>query len=160
MNHEAGAPVSQPTPTPGSRLRAAVAAEHPLQLPGVINAYHARIVEREGYLAAYVSGGGVSAGSLGLPDLGIASLDDVVTDVRRITDVCALPVLVDIDTGFGGAFNIARSIRALIKAGAAGRHIEDQVQAKRCGHRAGKAIVPKWLIVSRPPWMRERTRVS
>jgi len=115
----------------------------------VINAYHARIVEREGYLAAYVSGGGVSAGSLGLPDLGIASLDDVLTDVRRITDVCALPVLVDIDTGFGGAFNIARSIRALIKAGAAGCHIEDQIQAKRCGHRPGKAIVPTEEMVDR-----------
>ena len=135
--------------TPGFRLRAAVETEHPLQVPGVINAYHARMVEREGYRAAYVSGGGVSAGSLGLPDLGISTLDDVLTDVRRITDVCSLPILVDIDTGFGGAFNIARSIRALIKAGAAGCHIEDQVQTKRCGHRPGKAIVPCDEMVDR-----------
>ena len=125
----------------GSRLRAAVAAEKPLQVVGAINAYHARMAERVGYRALYLSGGGVAAGSLGLPDLGISTLDDVLTDVRRITDVCALPLLVDIDTGFGGAFSIARTVRALIRAGAAGCHIEDQVQAKRCGHRPGKAIV-------------------
>lgn len=99
------------------------------------------MAEREGYRAIYLSGGGVSAGSLGMPDLGISTVDDVLTDVRRITDVCALPLLVDADTGFGGAFNIARTVRSLIKAGAAGCHVEDQVQAKRCGHRPGKEIV-------------------
>src|SRR3954466_5275212 len=125
--------------TPGAKLRAAVAAEHPLQLVGAINAYHARMAERVGYRALYLSGGGVAAGSLGVPDLGISTLEDVLIDVRRITDVCSLPLLVDIDTGFGGAFNIARTIRALAKGGAAGCHIEDQVQAKRCGHRPGKA---------------------
>jgi methylisocitrate lyase len=127
--------------TPGAKLRAAVVAERPLQVVGAINAYHARMVEREGYRAVYLSGGGVAAGSLGMPDLGISTLDDVLTDVRRITDVCSLPLLVDADTGFGGAFNIARTVRSLIKAGAAGCHIEDQVQAKRCGHRPGKEIV-------------------
>jgi methylisocitrate lyase len=133
--------MSTDTPLPGTKLRAAVSAEQPLQVVGTINAYHARMAEREGYRAIYLSGGGVSAGSLGVPDLGISTIDDVLTDVRRITDVCGLPLLVDIDTGFGGAFNIARSIRSLIKAGAAGCHIEDQVQAKRCGHRPGKEIV-------------------
>ncbi|MBW4037469.1 MAG: methylisocitrate lyase [Acidobacteria bacterium] len=128
--------------TPGERLRAAVAAEQPLQVVGAINAYHARMAERVGYKAIYLSGGGVAAGSLGMPDLGISTIDDVLTDVRRITDVCGLPLLVDIDTGFGGAFNLARSVRGLIKAGAAGCHIEDQVQAKRCGHRPNKQIVP------------------
>ena len=137
------------SPSPGAKLRAAVAAEHPLQLVGAINAYHARMAERVGYRAIYLSGGGVAAGSLGMPDLGISTLDDVLTDVRRITDVCSLPLLVDIDTGFGGAFNLARSIRALIKAGAAGCHIEDQVQAKRCGHRPGKSIVPSGEMVDR-----------
>jgi methylisocitrate lyase len=127
--------------TPGARLRVAVAAESPLQVVGAINAYHARMVQHEGYRAVYLSGGGVAAGSLGMPDLGISTIDDVLTDVRRITDVCSLPLLVDADTGFGGAFNIARTIRSLIKAGAAGCHIEDQVQAKRCGHRPGKEIV-------------------
>lgn len=127
--------------TAGEKLRAAVAAEHPLQIIGAINAYHARMAERVGYRALYLSGGGVAAGSLGMPDLGISELEDVLVDVRRITDVCSLPLLVDIDTGFGGAFNIARSIRSLIRAGAGGCHIEDQVQAKRCGHRPGKAIV-------------------
>lgn len=136
-------------PTPGAKLRAAVAVEHPLQVAGTINAYHARMAEREGYLAIYLSGGGVAAGSLGVPDLGISTLDDVLTDTRRITDVCGLPLLVDIDTGFGGAFNIARTIRSLIKAGAAGCHIEDQVQAKRCGHRPGKEIVPVREIADR-----------
>lgn len=133
----------------GTRLREAVAAERPLQIVGTINAYHARMAERVGYRALYLSGGGVAAGSLGMPDLGISTIDDVLTDVRRITDVCSLPLLVDIDTGFGGAFNLARSIHALIKAGAGGCHIEDQVQAKRCGHRPGKAIVPGEEMVDR-----------
>ncbi len=130
------------TITPGAKLRAALAAEHPLQIPGAINAYHARMADRVGYRAIYLSGGGVAAGSLGIPDLGISTIDDVLIDVRRITDVCSLPLLVDADTGFGGAFNLARSVRSLIKAGAAGCHIEDQVQAKRCGHRPNKQIVP------------------
>jgi len=133
----------------GARLRVAVEAERPLQVVGAINAYHARMAERVGYRALYLSGGGVAAGSLGMPDLGISTLDDVLTDVRRITDVCSLPLLVDIDTGFGGAFNLARAVRSLIKAGAAGCHIEDQVQAKRCGHRPGKAIVSSEEMVDR-----------
>ena len=137
------------TITPGAKLRAAITAEHPLQVIGAINAYHARMAERVGYRAIYLSGGGVAAGSLGIPDLGISTIDDVLTDVRRITDVCSLPLLVDIDTGFGGAFNLARSIRSLIKAGAAGCHIEDQVQAKRCGHRPNKQIVPTAEMVDR-----------
>jgi len=132
----------QPNSTPGSAFRAAIAAEHPLQIVGAVNALHARMAQRVGYRALYLSGGGVAASSLGVPDLGITTLDDVLTDVRRITDVCPLPLLVDIDTGFGSAFNIARSIRSLIKAGAAGCHIEDQVAAKRCGHRPNKQIVP------------------
>jgi methylisocitrate lyase len=135
--------------TPGTKLREAVKAEPPLQIVGAINAYHARMAERTGYRAVYLSGGGVAAGSLGMPDLGISTLDDVLTDVRRITDVCSLPLLVDADTGFGGAFNIARTIRSLTKAGAAGCHIEDQVQAKRCGHRPGKQIVPSEEMVDR-----------
>ena len=135
--------------TPGEKLRAAITAERPLQIIGAINAYHARMAERVGYRAIYLSGGGVAAGSLGMPDLGISTLDDVLTDIRRITDVCSLPLLVDIDTGFGGAFNLARSVRSLIKAGAAGCHIEDQVQAKRCGHRPGKAIVSSAEMVDR-----------
>jgi methylisocitrate lyase len=126
-----------------------VAAERPLQIVGAMNAYHARMAERTGYRALYLSGGGVAAGSLGVPDLGISTLDDVLTDVRRITDACALPLLVDADTGFGGAFNIARTVRSLTKAGAAGCHIEDQVQAKRCGHRPGKQIVPSEEMVDR-----------
>jgi methylisocitrate lyase len=133
----------------GDKLRSAVAAEHPLQVVGAINAYHARMAERVGYRALYLSGGGVAAGSLGVPDLGISTLDDVLTDARRITDVCSLPLLVDIDTGFGGAFNLARSVRSLIKVGAAGCHIEDQVLAKRCGHRPGKAIVSSEEMVDR-----------
>jgi len=141
--------MSSPDTTPGQKLRAAVAAEQPLQVVGAINAYHARMAERTGYRALYLSGGGVAAGSLGMPDLGISTIDDVLTDVRRITDVTSLPLLVDADTGFGGAFNIARSIRSLIKAGAAGCHIEDQVAAKRCGHRPGKAIVPSEEMVDR-----------
>jgi methylisocitrate lyase len=116
--------------------------ECPLQIVGAINAYHARMAEQVGYQAIYLSGGGVAAGSLGVPDLGISELEDVLVDLRRITAVCSLPLLVDIDTGFGGAFNIARSVKSLIREGAAGCHIEDQVQAKRCGHRPGKAIVP------------------
>ncbi len=135
--------------TPGALLREAIAAEQPLQMPGAINAYHARMAERVGFRALYLSGGGVAAGSLGVPDLGISTIDDVLTDVRRITDVCKLPLLVDADTGFGGAFNIARSVRSLAKAGAAGCHIEDQVQAKRCGHRPGKAIVSTEEMVDR-----------
>jgi methylisocitrate lyase len=127
----------------GSRFRAALAAEQPLQVIGAINANHALLAKRAGYRAIYLSGGGVAAGSLGLPDLGINTLDDVLTDVRRITDVCDLPLMVDIDTGFGpSAFNIARTVKSLIKFGAAACHIEDQVGAKRCGHRPGKEIVP------------------
>src|SRR5574339_1053947 len=126
----------------GARFRAAVAEERPLQVIGTINAYHARLAARVGYRAIYLSGGGVAAGSLGLPDLGISGLDDVLTDVRRITDVCELPLLVDVDTGFGAsAFNVARTVKSLVKFGAAAMHIEDQVGAKRCGHRAGKKIV-------------------
>ncbi len=135
--------------TPGARFRAAVRDERPLQVIGAINAYHARLAQAVGYRAIYLSGGGVAAGSLGVPDLGISTLDDVLTDVRRITEVCDLPLLVDIDTGFGSAFNIARTIKSLIKFGAGACHIEDQVQAKRCGHRPGKAIVPKDEMVDR-----------
>jgi methylisocitrate lyase len=128
--------------TPGQKFRDAVAEEKPLQVIGAINAYHARLAQRVGYKAIYLSGGGVAAGSLGLPDLGISTLDDVLTDVRRITDVCSLPLLVDVDTGFGAsAFNVARTVKSLIKFGAAAMHIEDQVGAKRCGHRPGKEIV-------------------
>ncbi len=134
----------------GVRFRAAIEAEKPLQCVGAINAYHARLAERVGYKSIYLSGGGVAAGSLGLPDLGISNLEDVLTDVRRITDVCALPLLVDVDTGFGAsAFNIARTVKSLIKAGAAAMHIEDQVGAKRCGHRPGKELVPKEEMVDR-----------
>lgn len=126
----------------GARFRQALAAEKPLQIVGAINANHALLAQRAGYRALYLSGGGVSAGSLGMPDLGIISLEDVLIDVRRITDVCDLPLLVDIDTGFGpSAFNIARTVKSLIKAGAAACHIEDQAGAKRCGHRPGKQIV-------------------
>src|SRR6185369_9057891 len=128
----------------GAAFRQAVQEESPLQVIGAINANHALLARRAGYRAIYLSGGGVAAGSLGLPDLGINTLDDVLTDVRRITDVCELPLLVDIDTGFGpSAFNIARTVKSLIKAGAAACHIEDQVGAKRCGHRPGKEIVSK-----------------
>jgi len=133
----------------GQKFRDAVKAETPLQVIGAINAYHARFAERVGYKAIYLSGGGVAAGSLGLPDLGISSLDDVLTDVRRITDTCSLPLLVDVDTGFGGAFNIARTVKSLIKAGAGAMHIEDQVQSKRCGHRPGKENVSKEEMVDR-----------
>jgi methylisocitrate lyase len=128
--------------TPGLRFRQALAAETPLQIVGAINANHALLAKHAGFRAIYLSGGGVAAGSLGMPDLGINTLDDVLTDVRRITDVCDLPLLVDIDTGFGpSAFNIARTVKSLIKFGAAACHIEDQVGAKRCGHRPGKELV-------------------
>ena len=134
----------------GAKFRAALAAEKPLQCVGAINAYHARLAERVGYKSIYLSGGGVAAGSLGLPDLGISNLDDVLIDVRRITDVCPLPLLVDVDTGFGAsAFNIARTVKSLIKAGAAAMHIEDQVGAKRCGHRPGKELVSQDEMVDR-----------
>ncbi|MCM5678192.1 methylisocitrate lyase [Schlegelella sp. S2-27] len=130
------------TLTPGARFREALQQESPLQVIGAINANHALLAQRAGYRAIYLSGGGVAAGSLGMPDLGINTLDDVLTDVRRITDVCELPLMVDIDTGFGpSAFNIARTVKSLIKFGAAACHIEDQVGAKRCGHRPGKEIV-------------------
>jgi methylisocitrate lyase len=134
----------------GARFRAAMKAEKPLQCVGAINAYHARLAERTGYKSIYLSGGGVAAGSLGLPDLGISNLEDVLTDVRRITDVCSLPLLVDADTGFGAsAFNIARTVKSLIKSGAAAMHIEDQVGAKRCGHRPGKELVSKEEMADR-----------
>jgi len=136
--------------SPGARFRAALAAESPLQVIGAINANHALLAKRAGYKAIYLSGGGVAAGSLGLPDLGISGLEDVLIDTRRITDVCDLPLLVDIDTGFGpSAFNIARTVKSLIKAGAAACHIEDQVGAKRCGHRPGKEVVSTEEMVDR-----------
>jgi methylisocitrate lyase len=133
----------------GARFREAMAAERPLQVVGCIYAYAARMAERVGFKAIYLSGGGVAAGSLGVPDLGITTLDDVLTDVRRITAVTRLPLLVDADTGFGGAFNIARTVRSLIASGAGALHIEDQVQAKRCGHRPGKAVVAQTEMVDR-----------
>ena len=135
--------------TPGAKFRAAVAAEHPLQVIGAINAYTARMAERTGFKALYLSGGGVAANSLGMPDLGISTLEDVLTDVRRITDVTTLPLLVDIDTGWGSAFNVARTVRSMVKAGAAAVHLEDQVGAKRCGHRPGKEVVAKEEMVDR-----------
>lgn len=134
----------------GRAFRDAVQSESPLQLVGTINANHALLAKRAGYKAIYLSGGGVAAGSLGIPDLGISTLDDVLTDVRRITDVCDLPLLVDADIGFGpSAFNVVRTVKSLIKAGAAGMHIEDQVGAKRCGHRPNKEIVSKQEMVDR-----------
>ena len=138
-----------PEPTPGARLRAAIVEERPLQMVGAINAYCALLAERSGMRALYLSGAGVANASLGLPDLGITTLEDVLIDARRITAATRLPLLVDIDTGFGGAFSIARTIREMIRAGVAGIHIEDQVQAKRCGHRPGKAIVPAAEMVDR-----------
>jgi len=135
--------------SPGQRFRDAIAQEKPLQIAGTINAYAARLAERVGFRAIYLSGGGVAAGSLGVPDLGISTLDDVLTDIRRITDACALPLLVDVDTGWGGAFNIARAVKSLTKFGAAAMHIEDQVQQKRCGHRPNKEIVGKDEMVDR-----------
>ncbi len=138
------------TTSPGAAFRAALAAESPLQVIGAINANHALLAKRVGYRAIYLSGGGVAAGSLGLPDLGINTLEDVLIDTRRITDVCDLPLLVDIDTGFGAsAFNIERTVKSLIKAGAAACHLEDQVGAKRCGHRPGKEIVSTAEMVDR-----------
>ena len=133
----------------GARFRAAVAEEHPLQVVGAITAYAALMARRAGFRAIYLSGGGVAANSLGMPDLGISTMDDVLTDVRRITDACDLPLLVDVDTGWGGAFNIARTVRSLARAGAGALHIEDQVAAKRCGHRPGKAIVSQDEMVDR-----------
>ena len=136
--------------SPGAKFRQALKDEQPLQIIGTINANHAHLAKRAGYKAIYLSGGGVAAGSLGLPDLGINNLDDVLTDIRRITDVCDLPLLVDIDTGFGpSAFNISRTVKSLIKFGAAACHIEDQVGAKRCGHRPGKEIVSKQEMADR-----------
>ena len=126
----------------GKRFRAAVRDEKPLQVVGAINAFTARMAEATGFRAVYLSGGGVAANSLGMPDLGISTMEDVLTDVRRITGATSLPLLVDIDTGWGGAFNIARAIRSMIQAGAAAVHMEDQVSAKRCGHRPGKELVP------------------
>lgn len=133
----------------GAHFKQALKEESPLQVVGAINAYHARLADATGYKALYISGGGVAAGSCGIPDLGITSMEDVLIDVRRITDVTNLPVLVDIDTGWGGAFNIARTVRAMTKAGAAAVHIEDQVQQKRCGHRPNKAIVSQEEMVDR-----------
>jgi methylisocitrate lyase len=134
----------------GKRFRDAVAQEHPLQIVGAINANHALLAKRAGFRAIYLSGGGVAAGSLGIPDLGISSLDDVLTDVRRITDVCDVPLLVDVDTGFGSsAFNIARTVKSMIKFGAGAIHIEDQVGAKRCGHRPNKEIVSQREMIDR-----------
>ena len=133
----------------GQKFRDAVAAEKPLQVVGAINAYTARMAEATGFKALYLSGGGVAANSLGMPDLGISTMEDVLTDVRRITEVTTLPLLVDIDTGWGGAFNIARTIRSMIKAGAGAVHMEDQVGQKRCGHRPGKEVVPSDEMVDR-----------
>ncbi|WP_251359676.1 methylisocitrate lyase [Kangiella sp. TOML190] len=133
----------------GLKFRQAVAENHPLQLMGTITAYAARMAEAVGHKAVYLSGGGVAANSLGMPDLGISTAEDLLVDIRRITDVCSLPLIVDIDTGFGGAFNIARTTRALIKSGAAGFHMEDQVAAKRCGHRPNKEIVSQQEMVDR-----------
>jgi methylisocitrate lyase len=134
----------------GRKFREALAQEKPLQVVGTICAYHALLAKRAGYRAIYLSGGGVAAGSLGMPDLGISNLDDVLTDIRRISDACDLPLLADVDTGFGAsAFNVARTTRSLIKAGAAAMHIEDQAGAKRCGHRPNKEIVPAGEMVDR-----------
>jgi methylisocitrate lyase len=136
--------------SPGAKFRAAMKAEKPLQCVGAINAYHARLAQATGFKSIYLSGGGVAAGSLGLPDLGISNLDDVLTDIERITNVCDLPLLVDVDTGFGSsAFNIARTTKSLIKWGAGAMHIEDQVGAKRCGHRPGKELVSQEEMVDR-----------
>jgi len=138
------------SPTAGARFKKALLEESPLQVIGTINANHALLAKRAGYKAIYLSGGGVAAGSLGVPDLGISGLEDVLIDIRRITDVCDLPLMVDVDTGFGAsAFNIARTVRAVIKAGAGALHIEDQVGAKRCGHRPNKELVTKAEMVDR-----------
>jgi methylisocitrate lyase len=135
--------------TPGLEFKKAIEEERPLQVIGTINAYHAKLAEKTGYKAIYLSGGGIAAGSLGVPDLGISTLEDVLIDIRRITDSTSLPLLVDVDTGFGGAFNIARTIRSVEKSGAAAVHIEDQIQAKRCGHRPNKSIVSQNEMVDR-----------
>lgn len=145
----AAATAAPASTSPGARFRVALVEERPLQVVGAINAYVARMAAACGFKALYLSGGGVAANSLGVPDLGISSLDDVLIDIRRITDACALPLLVDADTGWGGAFNIARTVKSFIKFGAAGMHIEDQVQAKRCGHRPGKEVVSKQEMVDR-----------
>lgn len=138
------------TTSPGARFKQALSDEKPLQIIGTINANHALLAKRAGYRAIYLSGGGVAAGSMGIPDLGITTLEDVLTDVRRITNVCDTPLLVDADTGFGAsAFNIARTVKDLIKAGAAAMHIEDQVGAKRCGHRPNKEVVSTNEMVDR-----------
>jgi methylisocitrate lyase len=141
--------MSEQSVTPGARLRAALDAERPLQVVGAINAYAALLAGAAGFRALYLSGAGVANASFGLPDLGITTLNDVCEDVRRITSRSPLPLLVDADTGFGSAFNIARTCRELIRAGAAGMHLEDQVSAKRCGHRPGKALVPAAEMVDR-----------
>ena len=133
----------------GKKFREAVISEKPLQCIGAINAYHARLAEASGFKSLYISGGGVAASSCGIPDLGITTMEDVLTDLKRITDVSELPVLVDVDTGWGGAFNISRAVRSMIKCGAAAVHIEDQVQQKRCGHRPNKAIVSQDEMVDR-----------
>jgi len=138
-----------PHPSPGARFRLALDEEKPLQVAGAINAYTARLAEAVGFRVVYLSGGGVAANSLGLPDLGISTMEDVLTDVRRITDASSLPLLIDIDTGWGSAFNIARTIRSMMNAGAAAVHIEDQVSAKRCGHRPGKELVSAEEMVDR-----------
>jgi len=135
--------------SPGARFRAAVQQEKPLQVVGAITAYAAKLAEATGFKAVYLSGGGVAANSLGIPDLGISTMEDVLTDAGRITDACSLPLLIDIDTGWGGAFNIARTIKACIKTGVAAVHIEDQVGQKRCGHRPGKEVVSKDEMVDR-----------
>ncbi len=151
-NPKGPAPVTPKVAEPasaGARLRAALEAERPLQVVGAITAYAARMAQATGFRALYLSGGGVAANSLGVPDLGISTMDDVLIDIRRITDASSLPLLVDADTGWGGAFNIARTVRSFIKAGAAGLHIEDQVATKRCGHRPGKEIVSQEEMVDR-----------
>jgi methylisocitrate lyase len=141
--------MNSPSKSPGARFRSALREETPLQVVGAITAYAARMAEATGFKALYLSGGGVAANSLGIPDLGISTMDDVLIDIRRITEASSLPLLVDADTGWGGAFNIARTVKAFGKAGAAGLHIEDQVQNKRCGHRPGKEIVSKAEMVDR-----------
>lgn len=135
--------------TPGAAFRQALSKESPLQIAGAITAYAARMAERTGFRALYISGGGVAANSLGMPDLGISTMEDVLIDLRRVTEACSLPVLVDVDTGWGGAFNIARTVRSFHKAGAAAIHLEDQVSQKRCGHRPGKAVVDTAEMVDR-----------
>ena len=140
---------TMPNLTPGARFRKALTEEKPLQVVGCINAYTARLAAASGYRAIYLSGGGVAANSLGMPDLGISTMEDVLVDARRITDNVDLPLLVDIDTGWGGAFNIARTVKSMIKAGVAAVHMEDQVGQKRCGHRPGKELVPSYEMVDR-----------